>query len=538
MSPSNTGKTSCVIRLRDNQFSGDNNKFGRIISFNPEYDDGCFVASEGGFSGETILEGKPEQIWKLLKRYDGKTLPELKKMSEESGTPIYSLNPLDSADDKSRILNEKQYPFYTIRDQAKFEDGENFPRSFRLETSNLMGVLTFTDETGFSLTLQVESRFDKTKEQPFLLYMLEKVFDFSLADHGAESTGENWLNEILLLLAFMRALENAAKAGLYKKYERVKYNDLRFRGRLDFARHIRKNFPVQDKIAYSRREITFDHCVNHLIRSAAAALEKIFPAYNNQKNDNSRQAVKDFLRDLKTITPSWQPGQEAARRLLRHRDALEPVRHSYFAETYEELRILSRMILEKETGTPYGNTGGRVSGVLFDGAWLWEEYLATVLAEGWDEEDKEFKEFIHATPLTQKGAIYTFYEDETKPMKGGSNYPDFYWEKKRILLDAKYMEGSNTGGTGQILVYLLLTGANRVGLIFPPSSKDNGGAHKEYTIRQQLDRDENNNPKMDYFWRNYQYRKMKPDDNSSPDKVRSYMEKEEKELRKWVKGLP
>ena len=43
---------------------------------------------------------------------------------------------------------------------------------------------------------------------------------------------------------------------------------------------------------------------------------------------------------------------------------------------------------------------------------------------------------------------------------------------------------------------------------------------------------------MDYLWQNYQYRRMKSGDNSSPDNVRSYMEKEEKELRKWVKGLP
>lgn len=40
----------------------------------------------------------------------------------------------------------------------------------------------------------------------------------------------------------------------------------------------------------------------------------------------------------------------------------------------------------------YGSSDDRVGGLLFDGAWLWEEYLATVLAGG----------FIH--PETAPGA--------------------------------------------------------------------------------------------------------------------------------------
>ena len=117
---SNAAKTSSVIRMRDNQssFIGDNGSeqtHGRVIEFRS--DNGrCYVATgDPHYSlDETILEGDPERIWKLLESYNGLTLLELKKKSEDSGGSICSLNPFHAEDDPSRANNEAKYPFYRI----------------------------------------------------------------------------------------------------------------------------------------------------------------------------------------------------------------------------------------------------------------------------------------------------------------------------------------------------------------------------------------------------------------------------------------
>lgn len=69
----------------------------------------------------------------------------------------------------------------------------------------------------------------------------------------------------------------------------------------------------------------------------------------------------------------------------------------------------------------YGEHDDEICGILFDGAWLWEEYVNTILR------DYGFK---HPENKRRKGRIYLF-EDNS-----GVRYPDFY--KEGVVLDAKY----------------------------------------------------------------------------------------------------
>ena len=93
--------------------------------------------------------------------------------------------------------------------------------------------------------------------------------------------------------------------------------------------------------------------------------------------------------------------------------------HPYFSE-YEPLRRLCIQILRQEE-IKYGKDDETVYGVLFDGAWLWEEYLDTILSG---------MGFKHPQNKLGRRPIYLFSP------KRGPRYPDFYNE--RIVLDAKY----------------------------------------------------------------------------------------------------
>ena len=91
---------------------------------------------------------------------------------------------------------------------------------------------------------------------------------------------------------------------------------------------------------------------------------------------------------------------------------------------------------------------------MFDGAWLWEEYLATILMP---------IGYKHPRNKKGEGRIY---------LCNGSlypRYPDFYCgEGNGIILDAKYKRKIDTrDDINQILTYMYRLKGSRCGFIFP-----------------------------------------------------------------------
>ena len=87
----------------------------------------------------------------------------------------------------------------------------------------------------------------------------------------------------------------------------------------------------------------------------------------------------------------------------------------------------------------YSQSNSPVYGILFDGAWLWEEYLWTILNP---------LDFEHPSNKTGEGGIKLFDnfqndDDEIAFSKCYRRiYPDFY-RKNQIILDAKYKHLEN-----------------------------------------------------------------------------------------------
>ena len=134
--------------------------------------------------------------------------------------------------------------------------------------------------------------------------------------------------------------------------------------------------------------------------------------------------------------------------------------HPFYTE-YSPLRSLCLQILRMEE-LKYGETDDEVCGILFDGAWLWEEYVNTILQN---------YGFVHPENKRRKGGIYLF-ED-----KSGVRYPDFY--KKDIVLDAKYKRldsYDNVAKVGrddihQVIAYVNALNAKTGGFVSPLDDK-------------------------------------------------------------------
>ena len=466
-----------MIRLRDNRFD----KFARTFSkqghklvFEKEEEEE--KQEKEGFEAHELSA----DVYDLLEKFSGDKLADLRKKSNGN---LITLGQIKEKEDDPA--------FFTLSQK------EN---KYALHTSNLMGVLRLRDpENGTSVQIEVHSRFDTGKNQPFLNYLLSKVFRVDFIGSAAKGSDQLW--DILTAILFIQKLKAAVPVGLYKEYKRFEENDLNFRGRLDLARHLRQNYPLQDKIAYSYRAITFDNPVNHLLRSAVDVIQRKYPELLYSDNE-----IKNFVDALKNATPSWT--KACNRELLRSSVCRESLRHPFFAEYYEEPRSLAKMILEEEGYSIYDKAcEDEVSGVIFDGAWLWEEYIATIL---------EPLGFVHADCDTNTGHLELGIGELQKV------YPDFYSIDNKIVLDTKYKRDTEKReDIYQVLSYALITGSTHCGLIFPPTENKNfycktAGVNNGFVPNIQ--------------WHSIAFPKLKDD-------IVTFMQDQEKNLRNAIESM-
>ncbi len=311
----------------------------------------------------------------------------------------------------------------------------------KLFTGNIMGFIGYGDTK-----LRIHSRFAQGEDDYFLHYMLQKVFAINLFDLKHHSDDESIFDFLIYL--FPSFLKRAMRQGLYKEYQTREYNDANIRGRIDVARHIRMNMPFAGKVAYSTREYAYDNHVTQLIRHTIEFISNHPYGGGILKNDD---LTKDAVTLIREATPTYS--QNERRKVINHN--LRPLSHPYFGE-YRHLQRLCMQILRYEE-IKYGRNEDEIYGVLFDGAWLWEEYLNTILRDCG---------YIHPQNKISKGRIYLFDD------RSGVRYPDFY--KDDIVLDAKYkryadMKLQNIDGDDlhQVITYMYILAAKHGGFIVP-----------------------------------------------------------------------
>ena len=232
-----------------------------------------------------------------------------------------------------------------------------------VSTGNLMGFVGCRQTM-----LRIRSRFDNDENDYFMHYMLERVFAVNLFDLQYNTDPESVFDFVLFLFPFF--LNKAMSQGLYKEYVTRQYNDSRVRGVIDVSRHIRLNLPFTGNIAYKTRELTSDNDLTELIRHTIEYIRtKEFGTGILTRDEETKGNVS-------LIVDATGCYEKRDRSRIVNRNLRSKI-HPYFSE-YEPLRRLCLQILRQEE-IKYGKDDDTVYGVLFDGAWLWEEYLSTIL---------------------------------------------------------------------------------------------------------------------------------------------------------------
>lgn len=306
-------------------------------------------------------------------------------------------------------------------------------------SGNVMGFLGYGDER-----LIIESRFCGDGNDYFFQYLLNRVLSFpNIVNLKADADQDQKLFNFLLFL-FPHYLKLAMRKGLYKEYIRRMYNDGNVKGTVDIARHIAKNTPFTGNVAYSLREFSYDNCLLELVRHTIDYIKK--KPYGN----NLLAKVRNQVKLITDATPGFE---QCDRQKIIEANQKNPVRHAYFRE-YHALQRLCLLILQHRKHQ-IGAGLRQIYGLLFDGAWLWEEYVNLLIGNV----------FYHPMNKRKKGAQRLFDGNI------GLIYPDFISidSTVRVIADAKYKPIDNIGNKDylQILAYMLRFDAKTGYYLYP-----------------------------------------------------------------------
>lgn len=320
------------------------------------------------------------------------------------------------------------------------------PDKVQITTGNVMGFIGIDN-----LQIKIKSRFDKGRDDFSLHYMLQKVLSFNLFDLKHNDEQEDLFDFIMFMFPYL--LKAAMNQGVYREYKNFKHNDSNLKGTVDICRHIARNFPFVGNIAYATREYSHDNNMSELIRHTIEFMKT--KRYGQLVLNIDRETIEN-VKIIVEHTPSYNKNERSS---IISKNLRAKV-HPYYTE-YRPLQTLCLQILRMEE-VKYGESSDEICGILFDGAWLWEEYVNTILSN---------HGFKHPENKLHKGGIYLFDD------YSGIRYPDFY--KDDMVLDAKYKRlGSydkvsklDRNDVHQVITYMTALKADRGGFVAPLEQK-------------------------------------------------------------------
>ena len=382
----------------------------------------------------------------------------------------YDISQLSNDIDKSNIQYIASHSIENISDNILI-----FPNSFdetkdinkkntifnlydnKIHTNNIMGFISYNNTQ-----IKISSRFAvNDNEDYFLHYMLMKVLNLNIINLEHSKDYDDSFD--FLIYMFISFFKKALRQGLFKQYKSIKHNDSNIKGTIDINRYIKNNIPFNGKISYNTREYSYDNNITQLIRHTIE--------YINTKNRyllNYDSEIKNYVQQIFYYTSSYDRNK---RESIINKN-LKKLSHPYYYE-YESLRKICIQILRHEK-LKYRNDDNTVYGLLFDGAWLFEEYLNTFLIK---------VNFIHAENKTAKNGINLLNN-------AWRVYPDFYKlsdeNKNNIVLDAKYKRLDNYSNENidrndkhQIVSYAYTLNAKKAGFIYPAEENNKGEKNKD-----------------------------------------------------------
>ncbi len=343
-----------------------------------------------------------------------------------------------------------------------------------IKTGNIAGFI----QSGRT-QVSINSRFyDRAGSSDyFLYYLLMKLNNINMAnlDDRDFKNNDNILN--LLILAFPFFLNKAFRFGIFRAYRTFEYDNSRVKGQIDMPKFLKRDVPFMGKISHKFREFTSDNYLLELVRHTIEYIKQT--PFENVLS--SQTTTRSDVRSCIELTPSYRKSERAK---VKQKN-LKAIHHPYY-RAYAALQRLCLMILQgKKIIYDSNDTTNRLSGIIFDVAYLWEEYLASML--------KKDLGFEHPENKSGKGGIRMFDNDSDEDSINYGKlhrriYPDFYKRvegepNESFILDAKYknLDGSlKRDDLYQVVTYMHTMRIDNGGFIYPTRA-DRGSDGLKYT---------------------------------------------------------
>ena len=335
-----------------------------------------------------------------------------------------------------------------------------------LKTENILGFIG-----SGSTDLTIRSRFSKKERNDwFMQYLLQEVLSINIFTLNHSVSGKGSFDYRFFLFPYL--LQKALRKGLYREYVRRLYNNDHPTGTIDVKQHILRNSNAPNgKVAYVKTEYAEDNPMAQLIRHTIESIR------GNRMVSNILSSSQETIANVRTIinaTPSYRKGE--LQKVINSCNKLKP--HPVYTD-YQPLQKLCLQILKnEELGYDGLAASDKTYGLLFDGAWLWEEFLGRIFTKAG---------YVHPKNGIKTDPIMMFKGIETDWNK---RYPDYYKTgNSPIVIDAKYrpilkiddkkgiITNYNRDHFNQILAYLHLLKSKKGCLIFP----------SEFTLTEQDD---------------------------------------------------
>lgn len=318
----------------------------------------------------------------------------------------------------------------------------------KMITSNLLGFFSSGKDA-----LSIVSRFDDSEDNYFLQYMLSKVYGITPLEFSSSMKSNQGFLDLIILL-FPSILNKALAKGIYKEYRTKRHNNSALKGKIDVARHIKNNIPFTGDLAYTNREYSFDNPVIQLVHHTIQYIKRHKTYYRILTESH---ITNENVRMVENIASS----ATGSTTKLIDMNKRNVVNHAYYKE-YKQLQKICIAILESQSMLFTSDSKEKFYGVILDGAWLFEEYLNTIIGDL----------FFHPSNTEGIGANHLFAGG------AGKIYPDFISRKdeNRIIVDAKYKPSRNIFGADyhQILSYMFRFDSIKGYYIYPYSVMENG----------------------------------------------------------------
>jgi len=387
---------------------------------------------------------------------------------------ILNIGDLSSIANRNLIDLQRENPDLLVFPQTlgQYSDDVEKTHIFSLDEDNLTtyNLMGFVGRNYSQLS--ISSRFAKDDNNDYFLhYMLQMVFSINLLKFDQTPNKENIWDFLLYLFPYY--LKKAYSQGIYKAYKKEEYNDSNVKGTINVKRHILRNIPFKGKVAYTTREHSYNNYLTQLIRHTIEHINKHPFGSGVLKGDSE---VRDIVSKFIFVTDKTY-NCNAKQKIITAN--LKPVAHPYFTE-YSALQKICVKILRHEKIT-FGKEKDKVYGLLFDGAWLWEEYLNKVLLNDFDHpENNKRKNGYHLFEDFQLKSFQSIYPDFIS-----KSYPKQVGDAKYIPLDKQqsYSETSEkaTSIYYKTIAYMYRFSSNSGFLIFP---KQDTSFFETYRIKE------------------------------------------------------